>query len=409
MSSKVLFLCDGYGKDNDATGICVRNVAEEFLKRGYEVFCVFNSGKADCEFEKGSIKFYGVKEALYDRLKHCGDSSSLLKRAFFSLFSRIRHIVVAPFYPDVSFVRSRFFYKKALKVVKQERIDVVIASYRPYEAIYSLIRLKKRFSEKLYCVGYHLDLLTAPNTVNKTVRNIQLLKVKKAIDREQRCVDLLVLPSALDNENFRFPNSRFADFPIYNPDVKEIPFDLPYSNDYVNLVYIGSLNSQNRNPQYMVSMLDKMGSVSGKKIVWHIWGKVEQAVLESIKLSEHIAYHGLLNNANVYYALKKSDFIVNISNEQTLNMVPSKIFQSFSAKRPIVNIISSTEDVSIPYFERYGDSLNVYKHQDEDANVQKIKEFLENKLSQEIKGNEDLLRKCTPAFFVDTFEDFRRR
>ena len=159
----------------------------------------------------------------------------------------------------------------------------------------------------------------------------------------------------------------------------------------------------------MVSMLDKMGSVSGKKIVWHIWGKVEQAVLESIKLSEHIAYHGLLNNANVYYALKKSDFIVNISNEQTLNMVPSKIFQSFSAKRPIVNIISSTEDVSIPYFERYGDSLNVYKHQDEDANVQKIKEFLENKLSQEIKGNEDLLRKCTPAFFVDTFEDFRRR
>ncbi|MCQ2096547.1 MAG: hypothetical protein MJY87_01210 [Fibrobacter sp.] len=403
MQKKVLFLCDGFGKANDATGICVRNVAYEFQRNGYSVFCIYNSEKKHEHFSENGIEFYGVKWALYDAM-HSLCSKMVLGKCLFLLFSFLRRFFVSVFYPNVSFFRSKKYLKIAREIIKREKISLVVGCYRPYESIYSVMTLKSMFKENVFCVGYHLDLTTNPNTANKWIKSFQEKKAWRAALKEQQILDMIVLPRAIQNRKFEFNNTKFADFPVCIPDMTYEEFALPYVQDYCNLVYIGTLNAQNRNPKHAIDMFESILNANGKKIVWHIWGCVEQELKPIIEKSQSVFYHGMLENSKVVYALKNADVIVNISNEQTVNMVPSKIFQYFSTSRPILNFVSSNIDVSIPYFEEYGNALNVFKNATKEENCVKIKNFLEDGQKNDFIVNSDFLSKSTPKYFFDIVE-----
>ncbi len=403
MQKKVLFLCDGFGKSNDATGICVRNVAQEFQRNGYSVFCIYNSENQQKHFSENGIEFFGLKWTLYEAM-HTLCSKIFLGKYLFLLFSFLRRFIVSVFYPNVSFFRSKKYLKTAREIIKKEKISLVIGCYRPYESIYSVMALKSMFKENIFCIGYHLDLITNPNTANKWIKSFQEKKAWRAAHKEQQILDMIVLPRAIQNKQFKFNNTKFADFPVCIPDMTYEEFSLPYIQDYCNLVYIGTLNVQNRNPKYAIDIFESIFKANGKKIIWHIWGSIEQELMPIIENSQNVFYHGMLENSKVVHALKKADVIVNVSNEQTVNMVPSKIFQYFSTSRPILNFVSSNIDVSIPYFEEYGNALNIFKNATKDENSMKIKKFLENGQKKDFIVNSEFLSRSTPKYFLDIVE-----
>lgn len=402
---KVLFLCDRFGLASDANGICVKKVAGEFKRRGYHIFCIFNSETEDCSFSADGMDFIGVKRTLYDSLSCKLQNKNFIFSLIFFLFSFLRHIALIPFYPNVSPFRSRRYKKEAFSLIDSENIGLVIAAYRPYESLYSLMRIKRKYGKKTFCVAYHLDILTSPNTKNKVIRNCQIKKLRKIFEKECGALDLIVLPSILENKVTSLSNIKYADFPVCDSSEKECSFVLPYDCSCVNMVYIGTLNTDNRNPECAIKFIEKLSEKVGRKIQFHIWGNMDMSVTELFKKSATVFYHGLLAPENVMYALKNSDFIVNIANEQTPQMVPSKIFQYFSTHKPIINILSCDNDASIRFFDKYGFALNIWKRDPLETNIQKGKFFIEHLEEFQSRIDESFLYKSTPAFFVDTVEN----
>ena len=398
---KMLVLCDGFGENNNATGICVRNVANEFARRGYDIYCV--SGFENQPQVKGNFHFFEVKKSLFDRIKILRMSPHLWMRILFTVISFVRRILLIPYYPNSAYFRSIKYYKIAKKIIDSEKIDVVIAAYRPFEAIYALLKLKKKYGDGIFAVAYHLDLLSSPSTKNKYVRTYQKIRAKHVVENEKKCADMLVFPEAVNRFDSSSKNIYYANFPVL-VEMEKQSFILPYDSDFYNIVFIGTLSEINRKTEKVLDLLDLCNNNSMKKIQWHVWGRADESVKKQMSAFSFVKYHGLLDNDKVLYALDNADFIVNVSNDLTVNMVPSKIFQYFSTKKPILNFIKNKDDASIPFFEQYGLSLNLYVGDDKNVCVEKILAFMKTKCNQIASTADDLLKKSTPSYFVDLVE-----
>lgn len=403
-NKSVLFLCDRYGVPNDANSICVKNVVCEFQHRGFKVFCIYNSERKNNRFIEDGISFIGLRFSLYDYMKSICKKNRVVLKAFFYFFSLFRRMFVFFLYPNVSPLRSLKYTKTAKELIEKEKIGTVIAVYRPFESFFSLFKLKKEFKDEIFCIAYHLDVLTSPNTKNKWIRKYQQNRGRNVFAKECNEFNMIVLPSVFEGQNLQCRKIQYANFPVCNVFDNEKRFDLPYELDKFNFVYVGTLNSTNRNPEYTIKLIESLSEKLEKRILFHVWGNIDVGVMKKIQSSNLVKYHGLLEPDSVMYALKKSDAIVNVSNELTPQMVPSKIFQYFSTRKPILNVISSEDDCSIAYFEKYGMSVNLHKKEKFEDNVELARKFFENIDASNSRIDESFLLKCTPAFFVDLVE-----
>lgn len=404
-NKKVLFLCDRYGQPNDANGICVKNVAREFLRRGYQVFCIYNSELADKSFSEEGITFVGLKQTLYDSISNKCQKNGGIFKLFFGIYSVLRRAALIPFYPNVSPLRSHRYTAAAAHLIAKENIGLVIGAYRPFESVFSLFKIKQKFKEKAFCVAYHLDVLTSPNTKNKCIKACQQKRARKVFARECEKLDLIVLPSVLEKSAPQCDKVKFADFPVCDSSAPEENFTLPYVDGCLNFAYVGTLNTENRNPAHAIDLIEKISIKTGKKALLHIWGNVDSSVKKQFEKAENVLYHGMLAPERVMFALKAADFIVNIANEQTPQMVPSKIFQYFSTRKPILNFVSSEEDCSIPFFEKYGYAVSMYKKHGVERNVELATSFFETLEERRSRIDETFLSKSTPAFFANLVEN----
>lgn len=404
-NKKVLFLCDRYGQPNDANGICVKNVAREFLRRGYQTFCIYNSGLMDKSFSEDGVTFVGLKQSLYDSISNKYQKNEGIFKLLFWIFSMLRRAVLIPFYPNVSPLRSHRYATAASHLIAEENIGLVIGAYRPFESIFSLFKIKQKFKGRVFCVAYHLDVLTSPNTKNKWIKVRQKKRAWNVFAKECEKLDLIVLPSVLEKSIPQSNKVKYADFPVCDSSSQEEGFMLPYVEGCLNFVYVGTLNTENRNPAYAIDLFERISAKIGKKAIFHIWGNIDSGVNKQLEKAENVLYHGLLAPERVMFALKGADFIVNIANEQTPKMVPSKIFQYFSTHKPIFNFVSSDEDCSVPFFEKYGYAVTMYKNNGIEHNMELAMNFIENIEKYRSRIDETFLSKSTPAFFANVVEN----
>ncbi len=400
---KILILCSTYGSNGSASGICVRNVAQELLKRSVQVFCIADSEIDESFRNVDGVFVYGVKQSLYNRAK-----CRLLGRNlffdiihFFVLF--IRRIISIPFFPNTEYIRAIKVYRKTKKIIRKEQISVVIGCYRPFESIYTLLRLKKLYGRKIFTIAYHLDLLTSPNTKNLFVERYQKFRSSKVVCKEIKKLDYIVLPRSVENLVPESEKILYTDFPIYVKSGHTIPFDLPYKKNCMNFVYIGTLNLQNRNPLSFIEFLNCYKLKYDRKVSFHIWGVVDEQLFSSINEFDYVEYHGMLANDSVEYALQNSDFIVNISNKITANMIPSKIFQYFGIGKPIINFVENANDASLTYFERYGGCVNIGLN-DKEKDLNSLDLFLKKNINTRIQFDRSILEKASPEYVVDKIE-----
>ena len=121
---RFVFLTSRFYPFGDANGICVKNAADELIKRGHEV-TVICEGNGSSDNVDG-IETVFIKPTLIRRAENYkDDKGSLLFECLFKLFNMIRKIIITLAfvgkYPNVSPIRARKIYNTLKKIATTKR------------------------------------------------------------------------------------------------------------------------------------------------------------------------------------------------------------------------------------------------------------------------------------------------
>ena len=403
---KILFI-GGQGRLSDANSVCIRNMAKEMLSRGHKVWILATGREHSViEREQDGAFFVEVPMDYYSRLillvkkKKNGALS-----VFYKIVSLLRHIFLLPFYPHTSPYRSIRLAHYAKKLVENNEIDLVVSTYCPFENIYAGIRLKKRFGRKIKVVSYHLDLRTGSQNSSSLVRRYIHRHSLNSLIKENKIVDKMLIPYSGFEEMNKVASQlsnkvQYVGFPVFIVDGVKEECALPFEENTINISYIGTLNASNRNPQYFIDLLEMLSSKIGINVLAHFWG--DMGSLENVLRSSHVTrYHGKIDSNYVRYILDNSDFLLNIGNRIAYEMLPSKIFSLFATGKPIINMITHPKDASLPFFDRYKNSVGIREYYRDPNDVTLLADFIESKRGVEPINVNTLFDDFTPAFLCN--------
>lgn len=389
--------------DVGANSICIRNIALELNKRGHNVLAITNSWGKDSYHEINEIKIWGVKESIYDFFEGCLKKKRLLWNVAFKIVSLIRRVVLVPFYPNVAAIRCIRINKLAKKLILQYKVDCVICFYRPIESLFCGLNLKRSFDANIQVFDFHLDLLKSETKV--MLNSFFHHKINRFLKKEYEAIDYLFLPESEKCDGLD-EKVVYTGFPVCLLDEQVSSFDALFSKDFINCVYVGSLDCSNRNPLYAIELMNLFNLRSSQKIILHIWGFVDDETKEIIERFDFVKYRGLLDNTYSQSVLEQSDFILNVGNKNTYSMLPSKIFKSFLSGKPILNFVKTEKDVSLRYFKEYGFALNLFEMElDKESHYKLFNQFVMSNKGKEIDPPYDLIKKYTPEYIVDKIEE----
>lgn len=402
MNKIILLTCSYFASCHDANGLCSMNLAEEFVKRGDKVFVISLEDITDPIPQNiNNVTIYRIKGHRYVRLvNRINKSNNAFLKCFLLLISCIRSLFVFAFYPNVSPWSSYRILKKMIEIDKYNSVDTIVATYKPYSTIWAALFFKKRSESKTKLVTFHFDLMTV-NFKGDIIGFVKTKLCKRALRKELSKVDMILVPESAP----KIINAKinYVDFPLYVKDVSRSQSSFEFSDKFINIAYVGSLSTYNRSPYNAIKTLEKAPKVFGKSIRLHIWGIQEDGKCIDVVNQSHIVInHGVVDNNEVASILSKSDFLLNISNDITFQMIPSKIFQYFSIGKPIINFVKSPNDASLPYFIKYGHVLNIEEYNKENNETSgHLKHFIEENLGKKIVVDDSLFIKSTPDYICN--------
>ena len=402
---KLIILCGHYADGKYSNSICVKNIAEEFVGSGSSVNVIaWGDESKESATSFNGVEVTYVKEPQFQKVVEYFSMKSAFYRMLFKIRYVIRYFYVLPFYPNNSPSTSKRFLQEAERLIKERGCNTVLATYTPYDGIWAGIKLKKKYGDSIKFVTYHLDLMSSPDNTG-FVREYKVWKNRRAFKKELKYVDKVLLPESAEVE--KHPKIRIVGFPLFTCDKAGAESSFKFPSDSINLTYIGSLSTENRDPSMAIKVLEEVNIETKQRVVFHIWGFVgDKKCMDAIDGSPYVKYHGVVNNDEVGKILSKSDFLVNISNKTTYKMIPSKIFQYFATERPVIDFISNQEDVSVRFFEKYPGALLVKEYNTNviDASRQ-VLSFIDAFKEKMIDSVEEVFNNYRPETICETIID----
>lgn len=363
-----ILIIGGDGNSPGANSVCVRNMAREFMSHGH---CVWNLASGNTyTTTAGNLdgaELWHVREGYYGRLYHkVNEEPTLLLRLWFRLVSVARHILLLPLYPNTDPVRTKNVLKKAIQLIEKNEIGLVLAIHNSYPNIHAGMEIKRMYKEKVRVVSYHLDLRTASVNSSALIRKYIYAHALKSMVKESQVVDKILVPFSGRAETEKVAGMRldiieYVGFPVFVTEGEVSTCQLPFDKDSINVSYIGTLSRENRDPRYVLSLLETVSKISGRKIKVHIWGDIG-GMEHELNESPIACYHGRVENRYVWHIMDHSDFLLNIGNTLAYNMLPSKVFGMFATGKPIINVVNHPHDATLPFIERYNHSIEIREY-----------------------------------------------
>ncbi|MFA6308344.1 MAG: glycosyltransferase [Clostridia bacterium] len=366
----ILFLVQTFYPKFDANGIIVYNIAKEFIRLGHSVSIIDQNTDA-------SFKMVDCYEGIKIYRSHDILSKQGMFRVFKSghyikgieIFKEIIKIKGSKKFGRLSLSETYFIESLLLKIFNDNTVDIVIPVCYPFALNYPVMKLKKR--NKLPCkwIVYMQDPY-ATHHYYKGKR--ELPDIIAFEEKVLRLTDAAVVTDFV-YEEFKKPNmikylSKISILPfpkIIEPIILPVQDDVIFDNRYINCIFLGRFNEEIRNPTYMFRVFKEL---KDKNFRLHVIGDNDLNVVEKYKdvLGETLELHGNRSKEAAINAILHGDILVNIGNSVS-NQLPSKIFEYFSAGRPIVNFYELENCPTLKYLNKYPLKLNI-NQQDEITN-----------------------------------------
>lgn len=397
-------------------GICAHNIIREMVKQGDQITCIayaeFNSSKTEI---LNDVIIHRIKRNFVDNMiswcasKKFGKISDFLMKLLIIL-SKIKQIILLPFYPWTDLLYTGKLYRKAVSLHCVERFDMVIAVHTPLETLIVGTLLKYKFSNIKY-ISYFLDSLSGGF-------NLRILPDRWSIKRRLFWEKMLLKNAdwnVMMSSSFahyqkyslntaHYKKTTFLDIPLlYKEDSsKESTNSVALNSTHITILYTGSLFFSTRNPQYFLDLMIKLDREDVDLI---FIGRSDcRSLLEEAKnkIAGGLQYFDHMEHDSIVGIIDEADLLLNFGVKNN-NAISGKIFEYMSHGKPIISTFEIDEEPCLPYLEQYEASLMIDQRQDLESNRLRLNDFIDKFSNVNVPFN-----KTEKAFYNNTPRAFIR-
>lgn len=368
------------------------NVIEELVNMGHSVtYIALDQDVTEPTILLDKVNVYAIKCTKFGMLLNKSNEQELnllerIKFEFHTIIRKIRNAIYLLKFPDVDPTQSNEAFTLADKLHKKLSFDAVVGVFRSFSGVSAAIMMKKKYPD-LVCGGYYLDIIAGSKKPSLIPNILYRYLCKRGELGAFSKLDFLLMPisgkkiySDIAYKNIE-SKIRYVDFPLFKINDVNCSYYLDFEQHKLNLVFAGFLDSDYRNPEFMLKVLKAL-SKQTKPIVLHIYGRGNcNNIINKYKdiTNFEIIIHGMVSHDEVLCALEKADFLINISNKME-NMVPSKIFELFSTGKPIINFIYNKDDISNIYFDKYPSECRIFEWGNIEDECQKALDYVQKEI-----------------------------
>ena len=262
------------------------------------------------------------------------------------------------YWPDGSQLFYRPGLKKAKQIISDKKITHVISVGLPFTCHLIASTLKEVYPY----LHWHQDI-EDPFSYSEEfwVNNFDRYR-QKNIEAERKAFELsdsisVTNPRAKSKYELLFPkyaHKLCVIYPMFAKTKSTSKIDLDLASDKIHIAYFGSFYERVRSPEPLLSLLERIQKINAEefhKFHFHFFGQQNRFSLPIFKFFEslqgQITLHGLKDRDYCIAAMSEVDFLINIGNITDYHL-PSKVVDFLYCNKPLINVISSKDDATIP-------------------------------------------------------------
>lgn len=421
MKSKNILFIGGFFGDNELpNGICAHAVIRELIKKEYNVtFLAMNDGYQTKEETIDNIFVKRIRADEITRLnawrgRHttCIDNIWYKFRIFLKNIRTFCFLWAWPFNAPINYLLT---LKSAKNIVQNKKIDTVISLYAPFNALYVGHKLKKS-NPKLKYVTYFLDSLSGGVHPRFTSKD---WVCKKGMSWERKLLDnadSVVIMKAHEQHHREhsvgqpfYSNIQVLDIPLFGSELTSEVDDCSESvldSGKINIVYMGSLKKNLKNPQYFIKLFNNSGMTNVNLTFIGNAANCENMLTSGADNLKHIS---VIPHEKVCAVLKSADFLLNIGSLNSCQ-IPCKIFEYMNSGKPIISTYVNENEPSLSYLRKYPKSLLIKESDSLNKdNINALKVFIHEQTGKkvDVKAIEEDFYKATPKAFIELLENLK--
>ena len=416
---KILFTIQWYPAKDSANVLCDDKVIQELLKTGnYEIHCLVYRPNGLAKFEiLNGVRIHRFSRGLYFKYYlWARKNKSKIGTAINRIILRIKQILTIPIYPCYEPLATLKYAKEAKKLHKKEKFDIVISEHHGFDTLYAGHALKKYDANIKF-----IPILWDPFTGKEPAKYLPKGYAEKKLLHSERKIlsiaDCIIAMRSSEEYHKKmsinkayYDKYRFLDIPgIIKP--KEAKVDAKFIDENkINIVYSGVLSLPERDPSYIVELLNQTKYAKNLNLVFLAIGNgVDKLYGLKEKFSGNLVINGYVSREEINAIYHKSDVLLNLGGSNPY-MVPSKIFEYMSYGKSILSTYYIDDESSKKYFDKYPLALCIDERKDKDKNKAILEDFIGSKLNERIEF-EDVKKAFPlnlPESYVQVIDDVLR-
>jgi glycosyltransferase involved in cell wall biosynthesis len=308
--------------------------------------------------------------------------------------SKCKQLFHYPTWPLMDLGVLKSIQNKTIEILDKETFDIIVCVYGGVTPIIIGHRLKKRIPNIKF-VAYFLDAFFHGAGIRPMpswyTNKVALIWERRLLNNADGIVKMKSVEPAYKNLKEAFlKRTAFLDIPLYVP-FEYSPEKQYFPKEQTALFFAGTMPQGIRPPYYFLELFHAVDDPS-----MHLYLAGSSDYIDVLKdyaaKDSRIHILGTLPHDQVASLLKEADYLLNIGNNLT-NMVPCKIFEYMSYKKPIISTFRIDEDTCCPYLRTYRNSFLIDERLDINKNVCLFTDFLHNKKDESINSNSFQLNK----------------
>ena len=418
---KILIISYHFHPENNPRAFRWYEISKQFVAKGIEVDVITNRNDNSSFEIKEGIRIFRVGKSIPNFYKSNDNNIEKnenflnnIKTSIYSVFKIIHKYTWKKLYwPDFAFLWYFQGLRKSNSLMLNREYDKIITVSLPFTCHLIGLKLKQKFPDVFWLADSgdpfsFSDLASINNTslynnLNYKFENKVFQSTDKLTFTTQGTVNRY-------SKLFSGSLSKFVIIPplvkLYEPKLKTRNIFNKTKNDKIILSYFGVLYKKIRNPDGLLFMLDSLINYQNKlnfKIELHFFGD-HTSCIEIFQayssLSKNIIFHGSVSKEIALMSMCQSDVLINIGN-LTNYQLPSKVVEYVAVSKPIINIISISDDSSKIYLNQFPFVLN-YKINDD---IGIVLNFIKNLKSIKIEKSlvQDFVLKHQPSMISNHY------
>lgn len=401
----ILFIClENYPKEGACTSLLLNLLSQKEMRDLGEVH-VLSLAKEENVSHKEDYE--GIHIHRFRSITRMTNKEIMFEKV--PLIKKIREIWfrIKRRFPSI-FRNSNLFYNQVLveetekvifQILKEHYIDLIIPICGYYESAVATLDIYQK--KGIHFGIYQVDPCSTNTVLPPASYNDRITFEKTIYDYAN-----FVITTPINGQEMK---QYLTDKQLKKMWEMEFPNVVPrYSNiqirnDFqIKCLYAGKIYAGARNPRFTIELFSH---INDPNIVLEMIG-VERNVLAHFmdsNIPDRIICRGNMSIDKTREEIENADILVNIGNIMK-NQIPSKIFEYISSGKPIINICYDKECPSIPYIERYPNSINIYqsdeKIRDIDSIAHELEDFIYSHKNRVVPKEkiESLFFTCTPKY-----------